>query len=195
MILHDWGEVPYEEAMGRMRSIHKQAAESGDNHLIFCSHPEIFTVGADDKEAWEVPTLRSDRGGAITCHSPGQLVAYFCFQAMVPARFYAKVLEAYSNFFEEILPTVAYDKERPGFYIENRKIASLGFRYSSGVSLHGVSLNVDVDLALHNCVNPCGLKGVRATSLTAEGCKLSMDAAKALLRSQISEVFCDPIQA
>ena len=195
MILHDWGEVPYGDAMGRMRGIHQQAVEGGDNHLIFCSHPDIFTVGTDDKNQWGVPTVRSDRGGAITCHSPGQLVTYFCFQAKIPARFYAKVLEAYSRFFEETLPAVTYDKKRPGFYIENRKIASLGFRYSNGVSLHGVSLNIDVDLALHNRVNPCGLEGIHATSLAAEGTEVAMEIVKTALQTQISEVFCDPLQA
>ena len=195
MIVHEWGEMPYGEAMAQMRRVHRQAVEGGKNHLIFCSHPELFTVGADDKGKWDVPTVRSDRGGAITCHSPGQLVTYFCFQAKMPARFYAKVLEVYSLFFEETLPDVIYNKEKPGFYIENRKIASLGFRYSSGVSLHGVSLNVNVDLTLHNRVNPCGLEGIRATSLAAEGVDLSLASVKSALQTQISEVFSDPVQA
>ena len=195
MIVHEWGEVPYGEAMAQMRRVHRQAVEGGKNHLIFCSHPELFTVGTDDNGRWDVPVVRSDRGGAITCHSPGQLVTYFCFQAKMPARFYAKVLEVYSLFFEETLPDVIYNKEKPGFYIENRKIASLGFRYSSGVSLHGVSLNVDVDLTLHNQVNPCGLEGIHATSLAAEGVDLSLASVKSALQTQISEVFSDPVQA
>ncbi len=195
MIVHEWGEVPYDEAMAQMRKVHRQAVEDGKNHLIFCSHPELFTVGADDKGKWDVPTVRSDRGGAITCHSPGQLVTYFCFQAAQPARFYRNVCEAYRLFFKSTLPAVVYKRKQPGFYIENRKIASLGFRYANGVSLHGVSLNVDVDLTLHNRVNPCGLEGIHATSLVAEGVTLSMANVKSTLQTQISEVFGDPIQA
>ncbi len=195
MIVHEWGEVPYGEAMAQMRKVHRKAVEDGNNHLIFCSHPELFTVGADDKGKWDVPTVRSDRGGAITCHSPGQLVTYFCFQAKMPARFYRNVCEAYSLFFKSTLPAVVYDRKQPGFYIENRKIASLGFRYANGISLHGVSLNVEVDLTLHNRVNPCGLEGIRATSLAAEGITLSMASVKSVLQTQISEVFGDPVQA
>jgi len=194
MIVHEWGEVAYEEAMVHMHRVHRDAVADGRNHLIFCSHPAVFTVGADDKEAWDVPTVRSDRGGAITCHSPGQLVTYFCFQMKSPAHFYAKVLQVYDIVLKAWLPHVVYDKMRPGFYIENRKLASLGFRYSRGVSLHGVSLNVDVDLDLHNRVNPCGLKGVCATSLAAEGVGVSMTALQKALQTQCSEVFHDPLQ-
>jgi len=195
MMVHEWGEVPYGEAMEKMRGVHQDAVEDGKNHLIFCSHPAIFTVGADDRGEWGVPTLRSDRGGAITCHSPGQVVVYFCFQAVLPARFYRNVCKAYSRFFRKTLPAVVYDRKRPGFYIGDRKIASLGFRYAKGVSLHGVSLNVDVDLTLHNRVNPCGLEGIRATSFAAEGIDLSIESVKNMLQMQISEVFGDPVQA
>ena len=195
MIVHEWGEIAYERAIARMRRVHAKAVEEGCNHLIFCSHPSVFTVGANDKGEWGVPAIRCDRGGAITCHSPGQLVSYFCFQAKVPARFYANVLQAYDKLLKTWLPQVAYDKARPGFYIENRKLVSLGFRYSRGVSLHGVVLNVDVDLALHNRINPCGLEGVCATSLAAEGVEVSMQSLKKLLLAQLSEVFDDPVQA
>ncbi len=195
MIVHAWGEVAYEEAMERMRRVHDTAVADGCNHLIFCSHPTVFTVGADDMGEWGVPVVRSDRGGAITCHSEGQLVTYFCFQAKVPAHFYAKVLQVYDTLLKAWLLQVVYDKARPGFYIDNRKLASLGFRYSRGVSLHGVSLNVDVDLALHNRINPCGLEGVRATSLAAEGIEVSMETLQKQLQSQLSEVFGDPVQA
>ena len=195
MMIHEWGEVAYEKAMERMHRVHGDAVKDGRNHLIFCSHPTVFTVGADDRGEWGVPVVRSDRGGAITCHSEGQFVTYFCFQAKVPARFYAKVLQAYDTLLKAWLPQIKYDKTRPGFYIANRKLASLGFRYSRGVSLHGVSLNVDVDLALHKRVNPCGLEGVHATSLAAEGVEISMESVKTLLLAQITEVFDDPVQA
>ncbi len=194
IILHDWGLVEYETARRQMDEIHEAAVRDGRNHLIFCSHPSVFTVGSDGGE-WPVPTVPTDRGGSITCHSEGQLVTYFCFQAPRPALFYRRVLRAYEAFFAELLPAVRYDKNRPGFYVANRKIASLGFRYRRGVSLHGVALNVDVDLAFHSLVAPCNLEGISPTSLAAEGVNIAMEDGTSILLAKIMEAFNDPVQA
>jgi lipoyl(octanoyl) transferase len=189
MILHHWGLIDYEAARKKMDEVHARACEDDRNHLILCQHPNIFTVGADDHDAWGVPTVRTDRGGSITCHSPGQVVAYFCFQAPQPALFYRRVIRAYEALFDTLDIPARYDRTNPGFYIENRKICSLGFRYRSGVSLHGVSLNVDVDLDFHRRVNPCGLEGIVPTSLMEEGCLKPLEKVEAALIECIEESF------
>ncbi len=195
MIVHEMGVVEYREAMESMRQIHRHAVEDGGNHLIVCSHPKIFTVGRDDKREWPVPVCRTDRGGSITCHSEGQAVLYFCFQAPNPALFFRRVLEVYDRFFESHLPPVRYEKRNPGYYIKKRKIASLGFRYSRGVSQHGVALNVDVDLSFHRLVAPCGIDGIEATSLRCEGVDLSMKEAEESLIDLVCEVFGESDEA
>lgn len=175
MILHQWGEIAYMQAREQMQCIHEKAQQDGQNHLILCSHPAVFTVGSDEKKQFDVATIQCDRGGSITCHSKGQNIYYFCFQVPQPAPFYRKVLNAFEEFFMKNLPEVHYDKKNPGFYRENRKIASLGFRYARGVSLHGVALNVDVDLALHSEVSPCNLESIVPTSLYNEGLMLNQE--------------------
>ncbi len=196
MIIHKWGLIPYEEAVKKMEEIHLSAVKYGANHLIVCQHPDVFTVG---QEAWEkrfdVKTLKTDRGGSISCHSPGQNIYYFCFQSPYPARFFSKVTSVFGSFFKTSLPCVIYNKDRPGFYIHSRKLSSLGFRYKEGVSLHGVSVNVDVDLFLHNLVNPCGLEGISASSLRAEGLTLTcQEVDEAIIKSVLRE-FDESIQA
>ena len=193
MILHNWGEIPYKEARVKMQDVHSQALKDGQNHLILCSHPNVFTVGSDEKGCYEVDVVRCDRGGSITCHSLGQSIFYFCFQVQNPAKFYKKVLTAFESFFVQYLPSVKYDKNRAGFYIQNRKIASLGFRYSRGVSLHGVSLNVNVDLDFHSQVAPCNLEGVIPTSLANEGVKLSQESVNAAMIEYLQASFCEKI--
>ena len=173
MIIHKLGEIEYLKGREIMQKVHNMALKDGKNHLIICSHPNVFTVGADCKESFSVKVIKSDRGGSITCHSPGQIIFYFCFQVKNPPLFYKRVLSAFEEFFNKHLPAVKYNKKNPGFYIENRKIVSLGFRYSKGVSLHGAALNVDVDLAFHAKVNPCNLEGIVPTSLANEGVNLS----------------------
>ena len=193
MIVHNWGEVDYLKAREMMQNIHSLALKDGQNHLILCSHPNVFTIGTAEKKSFDVDVIKSDRGGSITCHSPGQNVYYFCFGVRNPARFYKKVLSAFEDFFMKYLPEVNYDKKQAGFYIQNRKIASLGFRYSQGVSLHGVALNVDVDLAFHSQINPCDLEGIVPTSLHKEGIMLSQKLVNEEIVSFLEKSFEDAI--
>lgn len=193
MILHNWGEIEYLKARKKMQDIHEKAQKDGQNHLILCSHPAVFTVGVDEKNSFNVPIIKTDRGGSITCHSKGQNIYYFCFQISNPAKFYKRVLEAFEEFFKNNLPSVKYDRKNPGFYIENKKIASLGFRYSKGVSLHGVALNVDVDLDLHSKVNPCNLPNILPTSLKNEGVNLSQEEVDKKIVQLIKKSFNDAV--
>ena len=195
MRVHELGLLEYEKAREIMQNIHTKAMKDGKNHLILCSHPNVFTLGSDKTTAFNVPTIASDRGGSITCHTPEQSIFYFCFQVHQPARFYKKVLTAFESFFVEFLPAVKYDKQNPGFYIQNRKIASLGFRYSKGVSLHGVALNVAVDLDFHSQVAPCNLEGITPTSLLHEGVIMSEAEVNAAMLKKIEKSFDDYVQA
>jgi len=193
MILHRWGVIAYEQARKKMDGVHAEALEDGQKHLIICEHLAVFTVGMQDQNTWPVPVTKTDRGGSITCHSPGQLVIYFCFQVPEPKYFYRRVRRSFETLFARILPEVVYDPRQAGFYIENRKIASLGFRYAEGVSLHGVSLNVDADLDLHNKVNPCGIAGVEATSLKKEGVSMEMREVEKMVLECIEEGFDESV--
>lgn len=195
MIVHPWGEVEYNKAREMMQKVHTRACKDRQNHLILCSHPKIFTVGYDEKRVFSVKTVKTDRGGSVTCHSPGQNIYYFCFQVPNPAKFYKKVILVFEKFFDIYLPIAKFDKRNPGFYIENRKISSLGFRYSKGVSLHGVALNIDIDLEFHSQVNPCNLRGVIPTSLKEEGVSLTSEEVDKKIVTYIKEIFNDTIQA
>jgi len=191
MIVHDWGEIEYTKAREKMQSVHAVALQDKQNHLILCSHPNVFTIGSSCNTPFCVPVIQSDRGGSITCHSPGQNIYYFCFQVSNPAKLYKKVLNAFEDFFMQYLPEVRYNKAQAGFYIQNRKIASLGFRYSQGVSLHGVALNVDVDLDFHSQVNPCNLEGIVPTSLANENIHLTQEALNREIVHYIGKSFDD----
>ncbi len=195
MILHNWRVTPYETALKQMDEVHLRAVKEKKNHLILCQHPEVFTLGQDaGDKTFEVEALKTDRGGSITCDSPSQNIYYFCFQSSHPARFFSKVVSVFESFFECFLPSVAYDTKYPGFYIQSHKLSSLELGYREGVSLHGVALNVDVDLAFHNLVNPCGLEEVRASSLEAEGLKISCEAVDEEVIKNILRVFDESLQ-
>lgn len=194
MIVYRWGVVEYKKAMKEMREIHSFVQKDKKNRLIVCSHPKVFTVGSDRKKEWGVDTIYTDRGGSVTCHSEGQSIFYFCFVVEYPFVFYKKVREVFSNFFSRLNKNIYFDKKNPGFYIENRKISSLGFRYENGVSLHGVSVNVDVDLSFHSLVPPCGLEGIKPGSLVNEGILISQREVEEEILKEICEVFGESLQ-
>jgi len=193
MQIHNWGLIDYLEARAKMQNVHTQALHDKQNHLILCSHPECYTIGSDKnfQNTHNLLLIQSDRGGSITAHAQGQNIFYFCFEVARPALFYKKVVTAFENLFSTLLPEVYYDKKNPGFYLQNRKIASLGFRYKNGVSLHGVSLNRDVDLDFFNKIAPCNLEGITSSSLYAEGITLTEEALNALALIFIQKAFSD----
>ncbi len=184
----EWGTIAYEEAMVRMEYLHRRALEEGEDYLILCEHLPVYTVGSDATLP-EVPCVRSDRGGSITYHAPGQLIWYFCFHIGTPVRFYRSVVRILERYLKELDPRIAYDRHRPGFYIQNRKLLSLGFRYSGGVSRHGIALNVDLDLAPFRKIRPCNLEGVVPTSLCAEGIACDKERIRRELTQRIVDGF------
>lgn len=194
MIVHEWGLIEYEKAHLKMKDIHKTAVQNGENHLILCQHPDIYTLGQNEKESlFDVQTYKTDRGGSISCHSKGQNIYYFCFHSPSPARFFANIISVYKKFFNMHLSEAFYDKKNPGFYIEDAKLLSLGFRYKKGFSLHGVSLNVCVDLDFHNRISPCNLKGIRSSSLKEQGLSISCEDVNEQIVKNICEVFNESI--
>ena len=186
MIIKDLGIVPYEEIDVILESYIPKT--NIDNFLLLCTHPPVYTVGSQEYQC-NLPVIRSDRGGSITYFDEGSLMLYFAFLVPNPARFYAKVVAAMQQFFANFTDTIFYDKKHPGFYIQNRKIASLGFRYKNGASKHGVALHINPNLLNFNKIAPCDLKNIQATSLWAEGYEISMQEAKILATKAVIDVF------
>ncbi len=186
MIIKDLGLVPYEKTDALLESYIPKTKI--DNFLLLCTHPPVYTVGSEEYRC-DLEVVQTDRGGSITYFDEGTLMLYFAFAVPNPAKFYAKVLKAVQNFFSHFDAPITYDKARPGFYIENRKIASLGFRYKKGASKHGVALHINPNLVDFNKIAPCGLKGVQATSLWAEGYPIAMDEAKILATKAVIDAF------
>ena len=194
MIIHKWGLTPYKEAMVQMANIHKQASDDGKNHLILTQHNNCFTVGRDTWDnPWSVPVIKTDRGGSITCHTPGQNIYYFCFQTPSPPKFFTKIITIFQSFFNTFDKEIIYQKAQPGFYIKNRKLCSLGFRYKNGISLHGVAINVDVDLLFHKQINPCNLTDISASSLAYEDIHISCEDVNRTIVTKVKKSFHAPL--
>ena len=148
--------------------------ENFKNEIWFLEHPPVFTLGtaADQKHilnAKGIPVIQSDRGGEVTYHGPGQLVIYFMIdvkRSKLGPKILVKTLQ---EFTKSLLKEYSIDSEfidgAPGVYVNEKKIASIGLRISKGKTYHGISINVDMDLAPFSYINPCGYEGLKVTQI------------------------------
>ena len=174
MIVRKLGRVEYESAFAAMQEF--TAARSGDtvDELWLCEHPPVFTQGLSGKPEHllkdiGIPVVQIDRGGQITYHGPGQVVAYLLLdlrrRELTVRGLVNRIEQAVIDLLAGYGVTAARLAGAPGVYVGKAKIAALGLRIKHGCSYHGVALNVDMDLAPYNAINPCGYEGMAVTQL------------------------------
>src|SRR5262245_12223763 len=171
------GRVPYAEASDLQRALHR---ETGDDYLLLLEHPHVYTLGtrADPEHVLVAPhvvgaeLVRTDRGGDVTYHGPGQLVGYPI--VTLPAwRDGLRDVVAYVRRLETVLVDALGDLEveahtEPGFtgvWVGDEKIAAIGVKVAGGRTRHGFALNVDPDHAMFEHIVPCGIADRGVTSL------------------------------
>lgn len=190
----DWNQVPYTEGWNRQTVLFdeivaaKRAGTSYVNHIVFCEHPHVYTLGRSGKEANMLlgeeqlqrigATLyHIDRGGDITYHGPGQQVCY----PILNLEEFGLGLKEYVHLLEEAVIGVCasygieagrVDKATgvwlDGDTLRARKICAIGVRSSHYVTMHGLALNVNTDLRYFSYINPCGFVDKGVTSLQHE---------------------------
>lgn len=164
--VRELGLSPYEEVLAGMRGFTRSRDERTEDELWLVEHPRVYTLGqAAEARAVPngIPVVRSDRGGDITYHGPGQIVLY----ALVDlARRGIKVKRFVWLLEQAVIDLLGRGERRPGapgVYVDGAKVAALGIRVSRGRSYHGLSLNVDMDLSPFSVIDPCGYPGLKVT--------------------------------
>lgn len=221
----DWGKIAYQEAWDKQEVLFKEKVDrkfvnrnlpeneqqQPDNHLIFCEHPHVFTLGKSGSEnnllideaflqkigATYVPI---NRGGDITYHGPGQLVGY----PILDLEQFFTDIHKYLRYLEEaVILTIAeyglkgeryegytgvwLDVDQPN---KARKICAMGVRCSRWVTMHGFAFNVNTDLNYFNHIVPCGISDKQVTSMQQElGYTLNMDEVKDKLKKHLEHLF------
>ena len=168
------GLQPYAQTWQAMTDFTNQRTPETPDQLWLVEHPPVFTQGQAGKEEHllfpgDIPVVQTDRGGQVTYHGPGQLVAYPLLDLR---RLKMGVRDLVTAIEQTIVATLAaygieaYPKpDAPGVYVAGNKIASLGLRVRRGCSFHGLALNVDMDLAPFLRINPCGYQGLAMTQM------------------------------
>lgn len=171
------GRVAFDDAWERQRRLAEEVRAGADAVLLLVEHPPVFTLGKHADEAnllnpGNIPVRRIDRGGDVTWHGPGQLVAYPILnlrERRLGVRGHVEALErAIVGVAADFGVTAAPRSGCVGVWTGRGKLASIGVRVAAGVTMHGAALNVDPDLSSFALINPCGMKGGAATSIAAE---------------------------
>ncbi len=169
-VVRHLGRVDYAPTFQAMQDFTAARTAETPDELWIVEHPPVYTLGQAGKpehilQATDIPVVRIDRGGQVTYHGPGQVVIYLLLDL---TRLKIKVRElvtAIEQAVIDFLATQGLTAERragaPGVYVGDAKIAALGLKIKNGCSYHGLSLNVDMDLAPFAAINPCGYAGLR----------------------------------
>ena len=144
------------------------------DELWVVEHNPVFTQGLAGKPEHllirdDIPVVQIDRGGQITYHGPGQLVVYTMIDFKRRKTSVRNIVSALENSIIDTLSdygiTANADPQRPGVYVQGKKIASLGLRIKNGSVYHGLALNIDMDLSPFTHINPCGYAGLEMTQI------------------------------
>ena len=174
----DLGLQPYEQVWAAMTEFTNTRTQDSLDQLWLVEHPPVFTQGQAGKAEHllvpgDIPVVQSDRGGQVTYHGPGQLVAYPLLDLR---RLKMGVRDLVTALEQTIIATLAHYQidafskpDAPGVYVDTNgrvdKIASLGLRVRRGCSFHGLALNVAMDLSPFLRINPCGYQGLAMTQM------------------------------
>ena len=213
----DLGEISYQKAWDYQEYLlsqnvkRKAIAENTSHHLLLLEHPPVYTLGKSghqenilisnaDREAKGIEFFRTNRGGDITFHGPGQIVGYPILDL---EKFYTDIGKYLRNLEEVIIDTMAtygLKGERskgetgvwldPGKSGEERKICAIGVRCSRWITMHGFAFNVNTDLSYFDHIIPCGIQNKKVTSLRQElGYELPLTEVKSTLKKSFAKIF------
>jgi lipoyl(octanoyl) transferase len=198
----EWlGQVDYQTGLRIQEERLESCLNNGTETVILLEHEPVYTIGRlPDKSSLRnvdrlpYPVFETNRGGQATYHGPGQLVGY----PIVDLRIRGRDLHRYLRKLEELLIALLADfglhgvrvDGKTGVWIEDRKIASIGVGVRKWVTMHGFALNVGSDLNGFQNITPCGLSGVRMTSISSEsGTELSMQTVRENLIPHLKRVL------
>ena len=190
------GEVPYEDALAQMREHTDARSPGAGDELWLVEHPPVFTLGqaGDPRHViapGAIPVVRTDRGGQVTYHGPGQAVIYVLLELR---RFNIGVRALVCHLEGAVIDVLASEglegtrrHNAPGVYVRAAKIAALGLRIRRGCTYHGIAINVDMDLEPFSRINPCGFEDLAVTDLRGHGIRLAVE--------EVGRRFADALSA
>lgn len=193
-VLHSLGLVEYQPTWDAMKQFTAARTPDTRDEIWLLQHPPVYTQGLAGKpehllNSTNIPVVKIDRGGQITYHGPGQIIAYCLFDMRrwkIGVRELVRVMErAVIDLLAEFNVAAEGREDAPGVYVDNAKIAALGLKIKNGYCYHGLSFNVNMDLTPFNNINPCGYAGLRVTQACELGIMLPINELQAQLAQNL----------
>ena len=193
--MRDLGRRAYEPVWHAMQAFTDARDETTPDELWLVEHDPVFTLGQAGRPEHvlapgDIPVVRVDRGGQVTYHGPGQLVAYPLLDLR---RLKLGVRDYVCRIEQAVIDTLAdwniEGRRRdgaPGVYVDGAKVAALGIRVRRGCAFHGLAFNIDMDLAPFSRINPCGYAGLEVVSMRDLGGPAGIDAVKPALLDHLA---------
>ena len=167
--IKDLGLVDYDEAWKLMAKSIFDRPDEGPDEIWFLEHNPIYTLGQAAFEGNiisenDIPIMRTDRGGEVTYHGPGQLIIYFLLNLRRLKWGPKKLIFELESLLIDLISRYGIQGERvagaPGIYVNQKKIASIGLKIKKGFCYHGISLNIDMDLKPFDNIITCGIESL-----------------------------------
>ncbi len=195
--VRELGLSDYEPVWHAMQAFTDQRQDHTTDELWLVQHPPVFTQGQAGKAEHvlapgDIPVIQVDRGGQVTYHGPGQIVAYPLLDIRRRKLGVRDLVNRIEESIIRVLDQYGVNGERrkgaPGIYVSGEKIASLGLRVRRGRTFHGLAFNIDMDLEPFERINPCGYEGLRVTQLSALSVVDFTDVQNRLVDSMVSQL-------
>ena len=195
--IKDLGLVEYQDVWQRMQLVTSQKYGSEPDELWFAEHYPVYTLGhaAEERNIISnnnIPVVRTDRGGQVTYHGPGQLMIYFLLNlrrlGWGPKRLICELEEVMINLLSKYGVNAKRRIGAPGIYVQGKKIASIGLKIKKGHCYHGISFNIDMDLKPFDGIVTCGIDSLEVIQLK-DLANISMDTIKQDLVIMLKEHY------
>ncbi|PJI48813.1 MAG: octanoyltransferase [Pseudomonas sp.] len=197
-ILHfrELGVRPYEPTWHAMQRFTAEREPVTPDEVWLLEHERVFTQGQAGKAEHvlfpgDIPVVQVDRGGQVTYHGPGQLVAYLMLDVRRSGigvrELVSRIEQSLIGLLDSYGVKAVSKPDAPGVYVDGAKIASLGLRIRNGRSFHGLALNVDMDLEPFRRINPCGYAGMAMTQLSQLAGPIALADVRERLRGELVE--------
>jgi len=174
VVIRQLGFTDYIETWHAMQMFTHNRVKDTPDEIWITEHQPVYTLGLNRKgvslpRRLDIPLIETDRGGKITYHGPGQIIIYLLLNINRIRMTVSQLVFYMESTLISLLATYGIVAQRikdaPGVYVNNKKIASLGLRVKNGCCYHGISLNVDMDIAPFSAINPCGYEGLEMTQM------------------------------
>jgi len=196
LVFRELGILPYEPTWHAMQRFTAEREPATPDEVWLLEHERVFTQGQAGKAEHvlfpgDIPVVQVDRGGQVTYHGPGQLVAYLMLDVRrsgIGVRdLVSRIEQSLIGLLDSYGVTAVSKPDAPGVYVDGAKIASLGLRIRNGRSFHGLALNVDMDLEPFRRINPCGYAGMAMTQLSQLAGPIALADVRERLRGELVE--------